>query len=94
MMKSIKTTHSLENGTDRYLVIGNSHEVISNHETEQEAFETLRTINVGDSKWGDIQVVAPQDKISGSYSRLLPPAHDEESAKAIDSFYKDIFGEE
>jgi hypothetical protein len=71
-MKNMYSVFSkFTNGTEHYLVVGNSQDVISHHQTVKEAEKALSAINVSDSKWSVIKVLCPGESHEGTYQNFI-----------------------
>ena len=65
----MSTYYSHTNDTNDYQLIGNKHEIISSHATRAEAIEALNGPDyIEDTKWGNMDVVAPGESVSGKFA--------------------------
>jgi hypothetical protein len=95
-MKTIVTTHSITNTSDKWLLVGNSHEVIAAYDTKQEAVEDLdnQVPCIEESPWGDVQIVAPAETRTGKYTTIRPLSPQEKKAQQeeFDKEFDKLFG--
>lgn len=81
---SITIAAKLTNTSDKHLVVGNHADIISAHETAQDATAAIAKIDVDSSRWGIIEVVAPGATTEGEMVAPRPMTAQEESASAAD----------
>jgi hypothetical protein len=73
-MNCINKKHSITNTSDKYLLVGNCHEIIAAYDTADEANADInnKVPSIEDSPWGVVQILSPADSISGEYSQMIP----------------------
>lgn len=71
----VSTEHKLTNTTDRWLVVADYREVLSNHATQAEAEAALpngpEMDELADTPWGVVNVVRPGATIGGKMSQPI-----------------------
>lgn len=68
---TVKTTHSLTNTTDMYLLVGNHDLVISAHDTREQAEAALNKINENNMPWSIVEIAAPGETVSGVMTQAV-----------------------
>ncbi|MFC3344968.1 hypothetical protein [Paenibacillus abyssi] len=73
--------HTCENKSDRFVIVGNCSEFISDHSTIEEAQSALSDIHVGESKWAKVQILEPGESasLSGLERTIYPKVKYDES---------------
>lgn len=65
-MNDIKQRNFFTNNTDFYILLGNYTDIVSYHETWDDATISLRSIHISDSSWTSIWILKPGEILSGT----------------------------
>jgi hypothetical protein len=85
MKNYVTKEKSITNNSEFYILVGNTSDVISHHETLDEAVKTLNSINISDSKWGSIWILEPSETRSIKFpEEIKEPNHEEQEGDLFD----------
>lgn len=88
----ISKHHSITNTSDKFLLVGNSSDVIAAYDSEADAMSgtELAIPNIDASKWGVVRILAPGATDSGEYCQRLPKTASQqaEADKQFQEFFK------
>jgi hypothetical protein len=80
----ITTTHSLANTTQKFLLVGDCHQVIAAYDTAAEAAADLdnKVPSIDGSPWCRVDIVSPGQTINATFSAPVPRTASEEAELA------------
>ncbi|MDP1458279.1 MULTISPECIES: hypothetical protein [Bacillus] len=81
-MNGIKQKNLFTNNTDFYILLGDYTDIVSYHETWNDATITLRSIHISDSSWTSIWILKPGETLSGTYINAPHEEHGDVSYRS------------
>lgn len=85
--QNVKKTQTITNTTDKYLLVGNSSDIIAAYDTLDEANQDIdnQVGNIESSKWGVVRILTPGQSDQADYCQSVPLTKSEKEAQnAID----------